>query len=64
MSRELSVKELAAELGHHPNTIRRWVREELIPFQRTPTGRLRFELSMVLKYYHQCTPKRTKRDNP
>ena len=39
---ELTVNELAAMKGVKPRTVYDWVREERIPFHRTPGGRLRF----------------------
>lgn len=40
--RLLSIKEAAAELGVHPETVRRWIREGSIPVERYgPHGMVR-----------------------
>jgi excisionase family DNA binding protein len=30
--------EAAAMLGVHPNTVRNWIRDDQVPYVRTPTG--------------------------
>ncbi len=45
--KRLSATELAAELGYHPATIRRWARQGLIPCERVNKRVILFDLTAV-----------------
>ena len=50
MSKFITLPQLAEELGTHPQSIRRWIREDLlVPTLFTPGGQPRFILADILK---------------
>ena len=49
----LTVRELATTLNVHPETLRRWTRQGLVPALRTPTGRLRYTSDAAVQF---CQP--------
>lgn len=52
MSRFMSVSEVAREYEVTSTTVLRWIRTgKFVPVRRTPTGRILFERSDVLKYF-------------
>lgn len=43
MQREVGITEAALILGVHPNTLRKWADEGLVPFILRPSGHRRFD---------------------
>ena len=44
----LTVNELSREIGYSPKTIYKWVHEDFIPYVKTRSGGVRFDLNKVL----------------
>lgn len=49
MAEKLTVSQVAAQFGVHPQTVRRWADEGLIPASRTLGGARRFDAADVAR---------------
>lgn len=47
MERLVTVADVAKRFGVHAETVRRWVREDMIPYYRPSSHTLRFDLRAV-----------------
>jgi len=46
----LPLSEVGRQLGKHPETIRRWIMDGIMPFSRLPGGRFQVRQSTVDQY--------------